>query len=171
MFRSALCRACAGSILAILLLPCGATGAEETDVAEAPTEIEEIDANEAEAEAAASDDADESIADEMIFESQDCISASRISRTDVLDDRTIVFFMHGSDIYLNQLRHRCNGLRRADAFSYDVRTSQLCNVDTIRLIDTFGGEIRQGIGCGLGKFRPITEEQLMALRERGPVED
>jgi len=157
--------------MAIFLLPCGVVGAEETDVEEIETgtEITEIDANEAEEEAA--DEAEGSLADELIFETRDCISASRIRRTDILDNSTIVFFMHGSEIYLNQLPHRCNGLKRSDAFSYDVRTSQLCNVDTIRLLDTFGGEIRQGIGCGLGKFRPITEEQLMALRERGPVED
>lgn len=155
-------------ILAIFLLSCGLTCAEEPGADETRTEIEEIDANDAEE--AASDEADDSLADEVIFEAQDCISTSRIRRTDVLDDQTIVFFMHGSDIYLNKLPHRCNGLRRSDAFSYEVRTSQLCHVDMIRLIDTFGGEIRRGVACGLGKFRPITEEQLLVLRDKGPVE-
>jgi len=169
MLSESRCRACAYSIVALLVLPCGATGAQENGAGETPTEITEIDANEAEA--AGSDEAEDAIADELVVETRDCISSARIRRTDILDDRTIVFFMQGSDIYLNQLPHRCNGLRRSDAFSYDVRTSQLCHVDTIRLIDSFGGEMRPGIACGLGKFRPITEEQLMVLREKGPVED
>lgn len=136
-----------------------------------PTEITEIDANEAEQARSDEEDEEETIADDIVLETQNCISSSRIRRTDILDDHTIVFYMYGSDIFLNKLPHRCSGLRMADAFGYDVRTSQLCNVDTIRVLDNFGGGIRPGIACGLGKFGLITEEQLTAIRDKESAEE
>lgn len=144
--------------------------------ADAPAGMEELDTNEAEREAAEEAAAEKrqtgEAETEVVFgDPVDCINVSRIRNTDVLNDREIVFYMHGSEIYVNQLPHRCSGLRMADAFSYKVRTSQLCHVDVIRVLDNFGGSVRQGVACGLGKFLPITEEQLVILRERGPVED
>ncbi len=153
----------------IALLLCGNAGAEDP-----PTEIEEIDTNEAEEEAAAEaaeGSAAESMADLVFGEPKDCINTQRIRRTEVLNDREVLFFMHGSEIYLNRLPHRCSGLRMADAFSYEVRTAQLCHVDVIRVVQTFGGDLRPGIACGLGRFLPVTQEQLPIVRGKGPVEE
>ena len=75
--------------------------------------------------------------------------------------------MYGSEIFLNRLPHRCNGLRRSDAFSYELRTPQLCDIDTIRAVDYFGGTVRPGMVCPLGKFQLITDEQLDILRNGG----
>ncbi|NIW25573.1 MAG: hypothetical protein GWN29_13955, partial [Gammaproteobacteria bacterium] len=60
-----------------------------------------------------------------------CIMPSRIDRTEIIDERTVIFHMRGSDTYLNRLSHDCPRLVREKRFSYDVRTNRLCNVDTI----------------------------------------
>lgn len=42
-----------------------------------------------------------------------------------------------------------------DRFSYKTSTSQLCSVDTIRVLHNYGGQLEEGVGCGLGKFQPM----------------
>lgn len=142
-------------------LSCGIAGADAVD-----TGIDELDANEAETRAQDSEEGsgEESLAADLFGETRKCVNVRRISRTDVIDDRSILFYMYGSEIYLNKLPFRCSGLRMADAFSYDVRTSQLCDIDVIRVVRTFGGELSPGIGCPLGKFQQVSEEQVMFLR-------
>ncbi len=62
---------------------------------------------------AASSDADTG----EFFQLEDCIRTSQIRNTDILDDRTIIFYMSHQKIFVNQLPRRCSGLRIADAFS------------------------------------------------------
>ena len=101
-------------------------------------------------------------------EGERCITTQSIRETDIIDERTIVFRMRGGDYYVNNLSYRCRGLVREDRFSYRVTAGRLCNVDTIRVIEQFGGRIQEGIGCGLGLFYPITEEEveLMSVEAR-----
>jgi hypothetical protein len=134
------------------------------------TEIEELDAGEAAQASGQEAQGEERLADEVLVETRDCIPVNRIRNTDILDDRRIVFYLYGSEMYLNRLPHRCPGLRSADAFSYDVRTSRLCNVDTISVLENFGGRIREGVRCGLGKFETIDEAQLALMREQDEEE-
>jgi hypothetical protein len=98
----------------------------------------------------------------------------------VIDDRTIVFHMSHQKIYLNQLPNRCSGLRSARTFSYRPTGSQLCNVDTIKVVRTMGGRLDIGPLCGLGKFRPVTKEEVAMIKsgdteippeESPPVDD
>lgn len=159
--------------VAFFLLLYGGAFAQEADSA-----MSEIDTNEAEREAKeeagdeTADDAGEDAMAELVFgDPKACISTQRISRTEILNDREVLFHMYGSEIYLNRLPHRCSGLRRSDAFGYEVRTSQLCDVDVIRVMRNFGGSLDPGIACGLGKFLPVGEEQLPLLREKKPLED
>lgn len=93
-----------------------------------------------------------------------CLSTRSIRDTDILSDRTILFEMPGNEYYLNNLSYECRGLRRAGSFSYQTRAGRLCNVDTIRVIEQIGGSIREGIGCGLGLFYPITEDEVELLK-------
>lgn len=102
------------------------------------------------------------IADELAVEK--CVSIRRIDRTEIIDDRRIVFHMLGDKIYLNKLPRRCAGLRSSDAFSYRNQTGQLCNIDIINVLDNFGGSFRRGVSCGLGDFFPITEDELVVLK-------
>ena len=47
--------------------------------------------------------------DILLGESERCINTVRIDRTEVIDDRTVVFYLNGGDIYVNRLPHRCPG--------------------------------------------------------------
>jgi len=147
-----------------LLLLCGPGPAIAGDMEELDANAEALDES---AEGSGEAVRDDVLVDVAIGEPQKCVQTQRIRRTEILDDRTVVFHMKGSVLYLNRLRGRCTGLRRADAFSYDIRTSRLCDIDTIRAVDYFGGVVRPGVACPLGEFQPISEEQLELLREGG----
>ena len=104
--------------------------------------------------------------DILLGESERCINMNRIDRTDVIDDRTVAFYLRGGDIYVNRLPHRCPGLRSRQAFMYKNTTNTLCSIDIIRVLESFGGTLRPGVGCGLGEFHPVsaaTVEQMKAF--------
>ena len=92
-------------------------------------------------------------------EGERCINTRNIRNTDILDERTILFRMRGDDYFVNYLRHDCPGLLREERFSYRTSGGRLCQVDTIRVIEQFGGFIQEGMSCGLGVFYPISEEE------------
>ena len=94
---------------------------------------------------------------------RDCVSLARIDRTRVVNDNTILFYMLGPDVYVNNLPRRCNGLKRADALSYETSLAQLCSLDIIRGLRNIGGQFTPSAACGLGKFVPITQEQIELL--------
>lgn len=94
---------------------------------------------------------------------RDCVSLARIDRTRVVNDNTILFYMLGPDVYVNNLPRRCNGLKRTDAFSYKTSLAQLCSQDIIRGLRNIGGQFMPSAACGLGKFVPITQEQIELL--------
>lgn len=99
---------------------------------------------------------------------EDCVNVRQIKTTEVIDDQNIIFHMNGGKIYRNHLPRKCFGLKRRESFSYKIRTTRLCSVDTIQVIDQFGGGIDQGPRCGLGKFYPISEEQAAFLMGEEP---
>jgi hypothetical protein len=84
-----------------------------------------------------------------------CITRSRISSTDVIDDQTIDFKMVNGDIYRNNLPNKCGGLGFEEAFSYKTSTNQLCSVDIIHVLAQTGGRLDTRGSCGLGKFQKI----------------
>lgn len=114
----------------------------------------------------AAEEVQEQAYEELTFdrEGERCLSTRSIRDTDILGDRRILFEMPGNEYYLNNLSYECRGLRRAGSFSYRVTAGRLCSVDTIRVIEQIGGSIREGIGCGLGLFYPITEDEADLLR-------
>jgi hypothetical protein len=85
-----------------------------------------------------------------------CISLRDIDSSNVQDDKTIIFKMRGKKYYKNDLGHRCPGLGFTKAFSLRTSTSQLCNVDIIRVLENYSGRLQEGAGCGLGKFVEYT---------------
>lgn len=103
--------------------------------------------------------------DEIDREPVRCIATHRIDRTEIVDENTIVFYMRGRDIYRNQLPIACPRLVREKRFSYDVRTTQLCNVDYITVLEYWGTGLSRGPSCGLGMFYPITQEEADLLNE------
>ena len=98
------------------------------------------------------------------LEVKKCVNTSRIRRTEIIDDSTIVFYLHGGTMYVNQLPRRCPGLRMAGTYSYRTSVSSLCDVDVITVRRDFGSGVSRGPSCGLGTFKPINEEELLALR-------
>lgn len=85
----------------------------------------------------------------------DCVTTHQIRNTIVRDNRTIDFEMRGGQVYRNTLPYSCSRLGVERAFSYRPTGSRLCSVDTIRVLDTTGFGVREGVGCGLGEFQPV----------------
>ena len=110
--------------------------------------------------------------DDIDREGERCISVTRLRSTHVVDDRTVLFYMRGGDIYRNVLRHDCPGLKRENRFSYKVSVSRLCSVQTITVLEDFGGSLSRGISCGLGKFYQISKDEADFLRygERSDIQ-
>jgi hypothetical protein len=100
------------------------------------------------------------------FQLEQCISPGWIRHTYIVDDRTIIFYMNQQKIFVNRLPHRCAGLRSAGTFSYRLRGTQLCNVDMIKVVRSTGGRLDTGPTCGLGMFRPVTEEEAEMIRQK-----
>lgn len=103
---------------------------------------------------------------------RECINLRQLRRTEVIDDRNILFYMSGSVVYHNILPRQCGGLAREDRFSYQTSVGRLCRIDWINVLydDPYG--LREGSRCGLGLFHKITREDAKALKDeqerRGP---
>ncbi|RMF98919.1 MAG: hypothetical protein D6727_01565 [Gammaproteobacteria bacterium] len=93
---------------------------------------------------------------------QKCVNITRIRKTRIIDDSTILFYMQGGKVYVNHLPRRCSGLRSAGSFSYKTSVSSLCDVDIITVIRPTTPVVR-GPSCGLGTYQPISEEEIQLL--------
>ncbi|MFT7459858.1 MAG: hypothetical protein ACI909_002541 [Planctomycetota bacterium] len=94
-----------------------------------------------------------------------CISISRIQDSNILDNTHVVFQTGVNKYYLNTLPYACNGLKLHDSFSFSTSIGHLCNVDTISVLTRYGGAYETGPSCGLGKFEPITKEEIKTLKD------
>lgn len=89
---------------------------------------------------------------------ESCVQLSRVRRTRIIDDETVLFFLRGQDIYQNILPNQCHGLKRSDRFMYETRAGRLCSSDTIQVLEDFGpGRLIPTQVCRLGKFHPLSE--------------
>jgi len=81
-----------------------------------------------------------------------CIAASRVDRTEIVDDRTILFKMLDKTVYKNTLSATCPGLSNdVHGFIYEPipGSGDVCaNLQTIRLLTTH--EV-----CFLGTFTRV----------------
>lgn len=80
-----------------------------------------------------------------------CLRSYMIDRTEVVDARTILFYMRDGKIWKNTLINYCPGLKY-NGFSYSPVPSSntICgNMQTIRVL-------RDGTVCALGSFEPYT---------------
>jgi hypothetical protein len=100
----------------------------------------------------------------------DCISLTRVTGTEVLDEQTILFHMRGQQDYSNYLPRECPGLDAQARFTYRTTNNRLCSNDTITLLE-HGSQLSPGATCRLGKFVPASAERIVDLtqgeRERG----
>ena len=98
---------------------------------------------------------------------QKCLRVISIDQTEAIDDQNILFYMRGNKVYRNHLPRRCPRLKEENRFSYRVTSGQLCDVDTITVLEQFGiGGLQPGFTCGLGDFVPLSPEEIEDL-ERG----
>jgi hypothetical protein len=110
-----------------------------------------------------------------VGEAVNCIDLHRIDSTHVVSNEVIDFKMRGGKVFRNTLPYSCSGLVFEQGFSYRPSASRLCNVDTIRVLHSYGGRLEEGVGCGLGKFQPVektakVEEISYSEREWAPFE-
>jgi hypothetical protein len=94
------------------------------------------------------------------------VSLRDIDRTAIVGDRTILFYLKNRAIYENRLPHACPGLERQGKLMYRVALDQLCDVDTINVLEDYGFAFVQGAACGLGVFAPIEPAAAEALLSR-----
>jgi hypothetical protein len=94
-----------------------------------------------------------------------CIALMRLDKTEVIDDRTIIFHMRGGRIYLNHLARECPGLKREERFMYSPTSNRLCDVDQVTVLEQWGFGLTRGFTCSLGMFHPISLVELEELRE------
>lgn len=98
-----------------------------------------------------------------------CISVRRIRQTKIIDDLNIVFYLSGQKTYHNILPRRCPGLARENRFSYRSSVGQLCDLDSIRVLQGGARGLEEGISCRLGLFHPISKEDAEALTDKSPT--
>ncbi len=111
------------------------------------------------------------LADEtLIEEGERCLSSRSISRTDVIDDQNVLFYIRGSAIYLNHLPKTCSRLALDRRFIYETSVGRLCESDHITVLRDAGFDTVAGRTCRLGRFHPISKEQVQALREPPELE-
>jgi hypothetical protein len=92
-----------------------------------------------------------------------CISLLSLERTDVVDDRTIIFHMRNGRMYLNHLSRECPGLAREKRFMYSPTSTKLCEVDAVTVIEEWGFGFTRGFTCSLGPFQPISQSEYESL--------
>ncbi len=89
-------------------------------------------------------------------ETELCLRTTKIRSSQVLDNQHILFKMNNGDTYLNKLPRKCSQLGFNRAFSYKNNTSELCNTEIIRVLNTSaaGGPTTLAT-CGIGKFERL----------------
>lgn len=85
----------------------------------------------------------------------DCIQLYEISSTEIVDGTAILYRTAGNRVYVNRPDIGKESLRRGKVLVTDTHSSQLCSVDTVKLLDSASG-FPAGF-VGLGAFVPYTK--------------
>jgi hypothetical protein len=102
-------------------------------------------------------------ADDPPRENPRCLLLRTIDHTESVGDRDILFYLKDRAVYRNELPQACPGLRTGRPFTYRVVTDQLCDTDTVTLLEEQPGGLFPTETCALGKFvltDPTSVEQL-----------
>jgi hypothetical protein len=82
-----------------------------------------------------------------------CISLSGLNSSQIIDGKAIIYRV-GSRLYVNEPRSGAESLRDDDVLVTRTIGSQLCSIDTVRLIDR-GSRFPRGF-ISLGQFVPYS---------------
>ncbi len=85
----------------------------------------------------------------------DCINLRDIRSSQIVDRTAILYETNGGRLYLNRPPVGASSLGWDDILVTDTHSSQLCSIDTVRLIDR-GSRFQTGF-VGLGKFVPYVK--------------
>lgn len=88
-------------------------------------------------------------------EAKSCLSLSSIRESRVRSDKVIDFRTNGNKWYRNELPNSCPSLGFEERFLYRTSQSELCSVDIITVLHSYGNGLDRGASCGLGKFQPV----------------
>ena len=98
-------------------------------------------------------------------QSVSCLRSSAYTEVEVINPALLLFHGRGERMWLNRMRQACVGLHLDDALAFEMRNSRLCELDTVRGIDNFGGYwSATSAGCSLGSFDPVSPEQADLLK-------
>jgi hypothetical protein len=77
--------------------------------------------------------------------------------------------MKDSSVYENRLSRVCAGLDDSAVLMYRVVGGQLCDADTINMLENYGFAFIQVGACGLNNFTPIDRSVADALLTKDKV--
>ena len=103
-------------------------------------------------------------------EAKRCLAPNQYRDIRILDDQRIVFYGARGKLWLNTLRMRCPELRRDSVLRVKTLSTmgRICDLDSFEVRDWFGAPWYRpwggGMRCSLGKFQPVTEAQVDAIR-------
>jgi hypothetical protein len=83
----------------------------------------------------------------------DCISLSSVNSTQIIGGRAIIY-KAGGKVYVNEPRSGAETLRDDDILLTQTFGSQLCSIDSVKLLDR-GARFQRGF-VTLGKFVPYS---------------
>lgn len=90
-----------------------------------------------------------------------CLRTVDYDSVDVLDDRHVLFRGPHDRIWLNVLRSRCGGLSSNTTLLFNLRSTNICDLDTFTGVHAFFRFWqRETATCALGTFHPVTAEQV-----------
>ena len=105
-----------------------------------------------------------------------CLSDLDFRTFRALDDKRILFVGRHDRLWLNTLKSRCFDLRYGDVLVVRSFSSmRMCEMDTFQVADWFdwpwyrrwpwhwGGDWGMGPRCTLGKFQPVTADQVAEI--------
>lgn len=84
-----------------------------------------------------------------------CISLRDIRSTEIIDKTAIVYATLGRTIYVNRPDSGAAFLHRDSVLVTDTRSSQLCDIDIVKLMDPYSRMLNGSVG--LGRFVPYTK--------------
>lgn len=97
-------------------------------------------------------------------ESRRCLSTSRYRRIEIVTDQALAFVGRGDTVWLNQLPHRCHGLRRDMVLVVEQSSMRVCARDRVRGLARASTAVGTAT-CPLGAFRPLPRENFDAMRD------
>jgi hypothetical protein len=100
-------------------------------------------------------------------EPRHCIPVFAYDNVEILNDQMLVFHGRQKDkLWLNQLAGRCPGLRQNMTLKFELHQDQACNLDTFNGVEHIFWFWQNTTGsCSLGKFQPVTPDQVNMVKD------